>query len=933
MAEAGELAPVMMKLERRIGKEAPRHKRIQSMVETSPIGETASRLKGSFKRFKENPKNKEGREVLRDDLTVFFFQKTRERYKEGVYDKEKEARQIRAVTAFLEGKHIHMGTREGKTSTVFPITAIVDALTSETGSSVLVGTDEVLLGKLKHHAAFFAEALAEVSPEAALNFEDKKEETKPTGLGRELRGKMLAESIMSGDFSADTRIEVRDSYWRDSVAKDREGERKPTRQTVYFSTDRDLVFGYQDDPKKFMAETGNMYFDEADVPYSRRSPYVRVSENQYYSPEEMVDSTVEWMRRFIISRQLQQSNFQTDAGGHSLSEGALKRLGKLNISEHFRGYNFEKPRDEDPVVKAFQEGVDIIAEKLQLSPKDKEKLAYRLANRGLAIEPADAELHYRQIGNELARLHKKKGLLYTMGQEGPKVRDSYIDQILQDHKFSSRDQMNILAIEGQFDFVPLNPVAFRTTTFQTFVKNVGAKLHCASGTLMFPDPESHKVSRSSFASFLKAATRQEIEVISPPSIKNVPEPRVYTGEQETIDNLVASVTENPTLIVSYHMNNSDRIYQGLVKRFGQEKVAYIRSKPSEGQELADYERESEKLYNDLAEGRLRAIVSSGAAGFGVDVIKDDGSFPDLHVALHGLPTNRSQLMQIYGRRGAPGDNFSWWVSEEFLDPYIMLFEERGTVVGNALGDWDRDEVKRRLQEAKSHPEKGRRLMLEILHTSEISETQDDELAILLDEYVANRGEKIDSDVKKKISEEAEGKRNFLSQYIGLPGDMKEFIAWHFPLVPRVMSGSDMRAFIINVDRYLTDTTVLADYATAWYEYRRQVVEEYMSSVNEGGELYYHQPLDPRAKDIFSPISEDPAVKGVSWGRTRVYADNGLQAEDFLSYKIGEQIFLFRDPEGEYMSFSSTKEFKDIIARLTSDKAYNLYQGGYSFLTN
>jgi hypothetical protein len=1025
----------------------------------------SNRLTGSFKQFNENPRNKDAKEQFKDDLTAFMFVKNRERYNKDVYDLEKEKRQVKAVAAFLDGKHIHMGTREGKTSTVFPITSIVDALTSDIRSSVLVGTDEILLGKLKSHADFFNRALAQVAPELALSFEDKKNDHSPEGLDKQSKKQMLTESLLDGDYTEDSRKTIMKTYWNDAVAADRQEDTKFKKQSVYFATDRDLLFDYQEDPQKFKRETGNMYFDEADVPYSRRSPYSSVNEDQYYSPEEMVDSTVDWMRRFIVSKQLSASNYVLEGGGHTLSKATLGKLNKLKMSEHLRGYDFERPKKEDAVVAAFNEGVEIIAKKLGLESGAKKQLANRLANQHLNFEPENSGGYYENIGNDLARLHKKKGLMYTMVDGSPSVRDSYIDQMLQDHKFSSKEQIDILVLEGEFDFVAINPVSFKTTTFQSFAKSMGNKLHCASGTLMFPDPETHKITRSTFASFLKDATGREIEVISPPAIKTVPNPNISATEMEAINMLVKSIPEKPSLIVSYHLDNSREIYNQLVARLGKDKVGYIRSKPSEAGDLAEYERETARIYTDLAEGRLRAVVSSGAAGFGVDIIKEDGSFPDLHVALHGLPVNRAQMMQIYGRRGAPGDDFSWYVSEEFLEPYVMLFEEKSGALANKLGKWDRDEIRKRMKEAIVNPEKGRHLMLEIIRTSEASESNNDELAILMDEYVAMQGKKItqnmdtkmkglpgifleiktafskdkgskqkQSELKEKYGDKAlnvllrenglfsiltmtdeefesmkekqmslkeinglkddagkngklaatildttlpglneitdrlredlrtisnardqaqiherltavratikqlewngmpEQARTFLAQQMGLPDGMKEYLQAYMMLSPQVIPGSDTRSQVLSLDKYLSDNSLLSDYATAWYDHRKQVVEQYMGAVKEGGELFFHQPLDLNEKHVFSSVSPDPQVGGLEWGRTRLWADDGKAYQDFLSYRKGNEIYFLHSDNGEYVTYPSTNEFKNRIDTFISDKAFNVYGAGYSFLT-
>lgn len=1077
MSTNPEISAVMRQLECRILPMMPRHERIHYMVDhANPNTNWGGIVTKSLRRFRENPKKTDFREQFGDDLTAFLFFKNRERYNPATYDLEKEKRQIKAVTAFLEGKHIHMGTREGKTSTVFPITSIVDALTSEIGSSLLVGSDEVLLGKLKKHAQFFTDALSGISPELQLGFENKKSERGDKGLGKDSKDRMIRETILGEGFSEETRANIRDTYWKESVESDRYEDPEPKRNTIYLGTDRDAVFEHAEDPEKFMKETGNIYFDEADVPYGRRSPYSTIDENQYYAPSEMEDSIVEWMRRFIVFRQINPDKFVVSDSGYDLPGRDSARLRRLRISKEVSDIGQSRGSG---VRDAFMEGVEIISRKMGFNQSEEKQLARNLQSKMIEYESEHPDSDYEKIGTDLARLHKKKGLLYTMEGGVPKVRDSYIDQMLHDHKFSSNEQLNILAMEGEFDFVPLNPVAFKTTSFQSFAKAMGNKLHCASGTLMFPDPETHKISSSAFASFLKASTGNDIEVISPPTIKSVPDARVSATEKESIDGLINSIPDKPTLIVSYHLDNSSEIYRQLVRKIGIEefnriagdkrpkdqkdidalidqlgraKVAYVRSKPSDPGELEAYERESEKTYSDLAEGKLRVVVSSGAAGFGVDIVKNDGSFPDLHVALHDLPTNRAQLMQIFGRRGAPGDDFSWHVSEEFLEPYIMLFEERSGLIQNALGNWDRDEVRRQIKDAIKDPKNSRTLMLKILRNSEAAESQDDEMTILMDQYTDKLGTAIKRSVRDKliglpgiINEAQEGNRDgaglnkhelelmkkkngifsvlsmtdeefeayrqalsdkdiealhenlgknakqaavilnkllpglddltgsiqdllvgmstsnntervkerltklrsiilergwdgaseqdatFLSALMGVPGGMKEFVSSFRALVPPEVQSKDPRFQVLSLNRYLLDHGQIDSYANSWYGYRSQILTGFRDTVKENGTLYLHAKLDPTMRQEFAEVKDDPEVKGISWGILTVW--EGKKFQRFVAYKKENDTFFLQSEDGDALSYPSLDELRNAFQKIFSEKTYNLYRSGYSFLTN
>ena len=68
-------------------------------------------------------------------------------------------------------------------------------------------------------------------------------------------------------------------------------------------------------------------------------------------------------------------------------------------------------------------------------------------------------------------------------------------------------------------------------------------------------------------------------------------------------------SKNPTLIVSYQIENSKKIYEELVQKFGADQVAYIPSKPSDPKELIDYQELVKKIYKDLADEKIKIAVS------------------------------------------------------------------------------------------------------------------------------------------------------------------------------------------------------------------------------------------------------------------------------------------------------------------------------------
>ena len=78
------------------------------------------------------------------------------------------------------------------------------------------------------------------------------------------------------------------------------------------------------------------------------------------------------------------------------------------------------------------------------------------------------------------------------------------------------------------------------------------------------------------------------------------------------------------------------------------------------------EDEENRIYQQLAEGEIDIVISSGKAAEGVDIKKTDGVFPDLHISIFGLPVSRLKLRQTLGRRRAPEDDFSWYLAKTHL---------------------------------------------------------------------------------------------------------------------------------------------------------------------------------------------------------------------------------------------------------------------------
>ena len=246
------------------------------------------------------------KEHFQDVAIAYFIAQNRAEIKaKGAnFDQEREARQIQSVVAFIEGRHVHLGTGEGKTSVVFPITAIVEALTSDKQAAVLATADETLLEDLKEQTEKYLKAIPDT-----IDFEKNKPDEKAM-LTEEIRQKMIKDALLNRT-NDETENELRNRIWETGLFP----EKKPTileieKPKIIFSTERELVFSYSDNKEKFKRETPVIFMDEADIPYSRNSPYKRTEREGFFTQEEVVASTCEWLRHYIISENLNDTDFE-----------------------------------------------------------------------------------------------------------------------------------------------------------------------------------------------------------------------------------------------------------------------------------------------------------------------------------------------------------------------------------------------------------------------------------------------------------------------------------------------------------------------------------------------------------------------------------------------------------------------------------------------
>ena len=571
--ENPKLNNVINRLEAFTREKPTRNKKIQNWIyqfQKEP-GKSSEIFKENYDLFNQQPAKKAD---FQEVAAAYFFHLNRLSIPES-YDEVKEERQIEAVLALLDGLHIHVGTGEGKSSVIFPIATIVEALTSDKKAAVLSTADDALLSELKSHTQKYLDKIPLKITEVSIPPEEQ-----GGYIDEPLEEKMIAENLSAGSFSQETKDKVRVGYWwKKLIGPDKERNEflngfAETGPKIAFLTERDLVFTAAADKENFQKKVPTIFLDEADVPYNRKTPYETVQKHEYHSPDEIMASTRDWLVSYVIDRELttlQESKvpvftFQEKTGGHELTSQAKEALFQIDLTKMFTG----KSQYTAPL-QYFTDGVEIIAKRFGFDGKQRDGLFTNMAEYFSKRLPKnrfppkldqdlaqDERISLQQqmveeIAGRFSRLYQEEGTSYTLSPDGkPQVRDKYTDQILESHEFGYDQHLAILAHHGRFEFVPQESKSYRTSQFQSFIATAADRIRCGSGTLLFPDPLTGEIRSSSFGRFLEWATGEKIASITPSEVKKAPDPNVLENDEEAMNSLVGDITleQKPALIVS-----------------------------------------------------------------------------------------------------------------------------------------------------------------------------------------------------------------------------------------------------------------------------------------------------------------------------------------------------------------------------------------------
>lgn len=717
---------------------------IQNRIETFTHDEELAKKNHNLAIDSLGRSEKKSLDNNRDALIASMFYLNRRTIGDNL-NKELELEQIMAVLESLKGnKHIQLGTGQGKSSVVIPISSIVHSLTSPEKDALVVSINQNLVNELSEKVDSLVRSANTLGFKTPV-FTDTKAQ-KQEFSHEQLQKSMLAESLVKGeseDYSDNLKENLFSNYWGENIslanweARNKDISKKPkeSRSRIYFMTKDQFVFAVSEDEEAFAKTCPHVFFDEIDAPYIIGETYQTTSEDLYMTPRMMVDFTSRYIFDYIISKQLNpDEDFEVFSGKTAtLSSDGLRKINGLDLT----GF-ISRTTQVANLESAFKEGMKIVARFLNLE-EDKSSILEETVRNYMKINYTEnIEDYAESVGDSLAQARYWLNKVYLTEGENIIVRSEYFDQLLENHKFDPFLHLAILALTEKFNFVNLTPKANKSAKFPTILTMMGSKIHGFSGTLSQRRLLTGALEDSPLGNFLREVTGKEIFEIPPREIKKPPPPAIVENKQAMRKNLIEVIKNHnpsqPLLLIShYDIKTVNEILDELKISYPNLTIESLPSLPSKPEKLAEYYDRVKKNCTELAEGRINILISSGSLGIGANIVKSDGKFPDLKVGILGLPENESQLRQNLGRRRAKGNNFFWIVDKDSLrERSAWLDLQQGKLIKAQLTP------DKALSEINKLPytseEQNLSFVIKLIHDASTAKASNDELTVRYDNF-------------------------------------------------------------------------------------------------------------------------------------------------------------------------------------------------------
>lgn len=858
-------------------------------------------VKGAMTAYQEaqGRKSAEARENLEIHLTAYLFAQNRKMFerKNGAgsmdnYDVDKEIRQIEAVVRALGGEHGQIGTGEGKTSVILPITTIIKSIT-DPGQKVTFSSDSMLrVGEFEKFTKPFLEKLRQ---DGVADIALKGEEERPDK-GKDRRNAVTAhmekEALFDGKktYTEETKGVLQKEYWQslfqsgmDEKGKKTEEAKGPVIEAV---THGDIMRRYMRNEEEFKKDKTPIYMDEAHAPFDRGTPTQIISESLVFSPEQVRRATADWVLHYIVGQSLSEKDITRADGIGTTIERSRKSPITLDTIRK-KGH---------PTHRLFKEAIKKIGETYKIDSEARMEALEKTMMRSIqdTFKGTTSERNelfgytVESMREEVAKVYYMNSDAFVTTPEGKLViRDAYQDELLLTHQYNRDTELAVRGLSGLFKVV-LPKRASGSKKYPSLLKDAAGRVTCFSGTLL------DEGKKTQFADFLESTTKQSIFDLENPNKKTIPPPVVDQNSGQATNSLIKSIRADQRgalIIDATTVDHAEETYRKFTAQYGSDLVRYIGPKPTGNiAEEQRYEALVKEYTDELAQGKIKILVSTGSMGVGMNIIQPNGKYPDIKIGILGIPKSKLQLKQILGRRRAPDStdkvDFHWHLGKDQFMEYVSFYqkEENGLTDAyqRALGTKKlQGDIMNEFAAAGNDQEAMKKIVLDVMKNREQRKSSDFQYQIEYDQLHADAvaycerylTQKVLTDVLKKkqlgrsipeniaahaksLTPQEKTTLATLVQTIGIPSSLYHELTLPMVGVPLSVSDRSMRSIDL-VRKKMMDQSFLDQEMNRWISqfwdagiwYNQEVIEPFASLINKEG---FH----PGVFSFMAPVPEE-----------------------------------------------------------------------------
>lgn len=282
----------------------------------------------------------------------------------------------------------------------------------------------------------------------------------------------------------------------------------------------------------------------------------------------------------------------------------------------------------------------------------------------------------------------KPGQSYLTQKNRPMVREPGRGITLPSHSYniSTESLLRVVDDKLKYQYRPATERLRYSMSFPTWLVHAAkGQVQGLSANLFTNDLYTGESRKSQLASIIETFTKGKVVPSSEGEKERLPlpNPKIFKS-QETLLNFLPNPHRlgkrfSQEMIICYN----DFFAQQILERFSDPTIGLIISTTPEP--------EVRRILKRFANGEIKKIITSGRAGYGVNIKAKDGSYPDFHITIVN-PETQTDINQGFGRlrRKKKKENFSILLTQDFLEDLSTLFhEEKPNFFANTKSEFDK----------------------------------------------------------------------------------------------------------------------------------------------------------------------------------------------------------------------------------------------------